>query len=169
MRRRLKGLSVIGRLAGLLGVGSGIGIRVTLRFEPLRQLLVKLLLGEGASRLNILKTLVDLLAHVDVVLNIVEGGVLGEKVEEAHDFFFGGVHRGDCTSHPGDPIIRHPRPRSGRNGRPAGPLGGSLAESGQDKVYVDTGAGKHVYQSVYAKQVDPPAKDIADPRLPETK
>ena|ERR1700681_3849756 len=27
MRRRLKGLFVIGRLAGLLGVGSGIGIR----------------------------------------------------------------------------------------------------------------------------------------------
>jgi hypothetical protein len=49
------------------------------------------------------------------------------------------------------------------------PLCGSLAESGYDKVYVDSGAGKHVHQSIDTKQIDPPANDIADPRLPDTK
>src|SRR6185312_4435570 len=41
--------------------------------------------------------MVNLLAHVDVVLKVFEGGVFGEKLQEADDFFFCGVHGGDCT------------------------------------------------------------------------
>src|SRR5947209_4877086 len=51
----------------------------------------------------------------------------------------------------------------------ARPLSGSLAESGEDKVYVDSGASKHVYQGINAKEIDPPANDVADPWLRDTK
>jgi hypothetical protein len=37
--------------------------------------------------------MVDLLAHVDVVVNSIEGGALGEKLQAAHHFFLVGVHR----------------------------------------------------------------------------
>jgi hypothetical protein len=48
-------------------------------------------------------------------------------------------------------------------------LGSSLAESGYDKVYVDSGTGKHVNQSIDAEEIDSSANDIADPWLPDTK
>jgi hypothetical protein len=48
-------------------------------------------------------------------------------------------------------------------------LSGSLAENGEDKVYVDSGAGKHVHQGINAEEVDPPANDVADSWLGDTK
>src|SRR5438270_7108067 len=45
---------------------------------------------------------------------------------------------------------------------------GSLAESGEDKIYVNSGAGKHVHQDINAEEVDPPANDVADSRLCDT-
>jgi len=38
------------------------------------------LLSSQCRRLDILQAVVDLLAHVDVVLNVFEGGVLGKKL-----------------------------------------------------------------------------------------
>lgn len=49
------------------------------------------------------------------------------------------------------------------------PLSGSLAESRADKIHVDSGASKHVYQGINAKEVDPPANDVADPWLGDAK
>jgi hypothetical protein len=46
-------------------------------------------------------------------------------------------------------------------------LGGTLAERRRD--HVDSGPGKHAYQGIDAKQVDPTTNDIANPRLSDTK
>jgi hypothetical protein len=62
--------------------------------EPLGHPLVKLLLGKSAPRLDVREAMVDLLAHIDVVLDVFQGGVFRKKFQDAQDLFFSGVHRG---------------------------------------------------------------------------
>ncbi len=93
--------------------GRGWLLLTTLRFEPLGHPLVKLLLEEGAPGLDGLQAVVDLLAHVDVVLDVFEGGVFWEKVQEAQDFFFGGVHREDSSRGGGSSPLAHPLRKAG--------------------------------------------------------
>lgn len=73
--------------------------RPTLRREPLRKAGLRILVAQNVARLNFFQGSLNLLSNVDVVLNVLEGSVVRDLLEQLLDFVFRRVHD--------SPILRH--------------------------------------------------------------
>src|SRR5207248_3064742 len=86
---------------------------------PLRHPPLRLFLIYHPPRFNVCQAGGDLLAHIDVILNILERGVVGNRLQQLSDFFFGRIHhlhytiplRPRCCSPPPPSHPHHPHGR----------------------------------------------------------
>lgn len=84
-----------------------------LSLSPFRESVNDLIVGNHPPSLNIGKPSIDLLANVDVVLDVLQRRVLGKNVEKFPHLIFRGIHPG-IVRRIDERIFRMPSRNSGR-------------------------------------------------------
>src|SRR5947207_1860180 len=60
--------------------------------KPLRQSLLHFGVAENTTRICVIQALLNLLSDVDVILDVLEGGILGKHLENLFDLILGCLH-----------------------------------------------------------------------------